>query len=120
MCKKMAFSYTFSHILPRSVASLPRFGTPLTNPGCTTVTAIAKGTRVHAPPPAPLIGVLKNTRRGSRGLVLCHFTNNGFQCARNVVFIHEFSKNLPTVGGGKKTPTPSPRSVASLPRFGPR
>ena len=41
---------------PRSVASLPRFGPPLTNPGCTTVTGIAKGTRGHAP--APLIGVM--------------------------------------------------------------
>ena len=40
---------------PRSVTSLPRFDTPLSNPGCTTVTGIGKGTRAHAP--APLIGV---------------------------------------------------------------
>ena len=33
----------------------------------------------------------------------------------NAVFRHKFLKNLPTVGGG----TPSPRSVASLPRFAP-
>ena len=36
---------------PRSVASLPRFGTPLTNSGCTTVTAIAKGHKGPCPPP---------------------------------------------------------------------
>ena len=40
---------------PLSVTSLPCFGPPLTNPGCTTVTGIAKGTRGHVP--APLIGV---------------------------------------------------------------
>ena len=61
MCKKMTFSDTNfekspyrgrgKHTLPRSVASLPRFGPPLTNPGCTTVTGIAKGTRGHAPAP---------------------------------------------------------------------
>ena len=51
-----------SHSLPPLVASLPRFGPPLTNPGCTTVTGIAKGTRGHAP--APLIGVKKIQRRG--------------------------------------------------------
>ena len=27
---------------------------PLTNPGCTTVTGIAKGTRANAPPPPPV------------------------------------------------------------------
>ena len=37
------------------LASLPRFGSLLTNPGCTTVTGIAKGTGTHAPP--PLIGI---------------------------------------------------------------
>ena len=42
---------TPSHTLPRSVALLPRFGPPLTNPGCTTVTGIAKGTKGHAPAP---------------------------------------------------------------------
>ena len=35
--------------------------------------------------------------------------NNGIQCAINVVFIHEFSKNLPTVGGGGETPLPHHR-----------
>ena len=42
---------------PRSVALLPRFGPPLKNPGYTTVTGIAKGTKGHARPPPPLIGV---------------------------------------------------------------
>ena len=44
------FIHEFSKILPsvggdfpRLVASLPRFGPPLTNPGCITVTGIAKG-----------------------------------------------------------------------------
>ena len=39
------------------LASPPRFGSLLTNPGCTTVTGIAKGTGTHAPPPPPLIGI---------------------------------------------------------------
>ena len=38
-------------------------------------------------------------------------------CKNSIFFIHEFAKNLPTVGGGH--PTPSPRSVAPLPRFSP-
>ena len=42
---------------PRSVASLPRFGPPLTNPGCTTVTGIAER---HKGPCFPLMGVKKN------------------------------------------------------------
>ena len=48
-----------------------------------------------------------------------HITNpliNAIQCARNFVFIHKFSKNLPTVGGGE-TPLPHPppsRSLRSL------
>ena len=42
------------HSLPRLVASLPRFGTPLTYLGCTTVTGIAKGPKG---PCSPLIGV---------------------------------------------------------------
>ena len=64
MCKKMPFSDTNFEKSPyrgrgkppptpspRSVALLPRFGPPLTNPGCTTVTGIAKGTKGHAPAP---------------------------------------------------------------------
>ena len=42
-----------------------------------------------------------------------------FNEQEDAVFIHEFSKNLPTVGRGG-TPLPHPRLVASLPRFGPR
>ena len=38
-----------------------------------------------------------------------------FNVHENAVFIHEFSKNLPTVGGGHLPPTPSPaRSLRSL------
>ena len=73
MCKKMLFSYTNYHHTqkkisyrgrgnppptpsPRSVASLPRFGHPLTNPGC--ITGIAKGHKApFPPPPPPLIGI---------------------------------------------------------------
>ena len=40
-----------SHTLPRSVASIPFFAPPplppLTNPSCTIVTGIAKGTMTH-------------------------------------------------------------------------
>ena len=38
-----------------------------------------------------------------------------FNVQENAVFIPEFSKNLPTM---VPPSTPSPRSVASLPRFG--
>ena len=34
--------------------------------------------------------------------------NNAIQCARNVVFIHKFSKNLPTVGGKNPSHTLPP------------
>ena len=104
--------------------SLPRFGTPLTNPGYTTVTGIAKGTRPHAP--APLIGVKYFLKEGgSRELVYVTShnqpPNNAIQCARNVVFITfhtRIFKKSPyrTWEGGIYT---LPRSVASLPRFGP-
>ena len=71
MCKKMPFSDTNFEKSPyhgrgkppptpsiaRSVASLPRFGPPLTNPGCTTVTGIAKCTWGHAPAPLALAPV---------------------------------------------------------------
>ena len=52
---------------PRLVASLPRFGPLLTNPGCTTVTGIVKG---HAPMP-PLIGGKRNSIRGV-GVGVCY------------------------------------------------
>ena len=44
-----------------------------------------------------------------------------FNVHENAVFIPppKIFKNLPTVGGGNPPPTPSPRLVASLPRFGP-
>ena len=85
MCKKIPFSdtnfekspyrggETVPH--PSPAPSLPRFCPPLTNPGCTTITGIAKGTRGHAP--APLIGVeYIFKRRGSRGVGMSlHITN---------------------------------------------
>ena len=44
-----------------------------------------------------------------------------FNEQENAVFIHEFSKNLPLPSeGGTPLPHAPPRSVASLPRFGPR
>ena len=36
-----------------------------------------------------------------------------FSVEENAVFIHKFSKNLPTVGGGTPSPPP-PRSLRSL------
>ena len=120
---------------PRSVASLPRFGTPLTNPGCTTVTGIAKGTRAHARPPWLEWNNFFKEKGVYRELVLVtshnqppnnafngwylslHITNlliMVFNVQENAVFIHEFSENLPTVGGGNPHPPPPP-----LGRFAP-
>ena len=113
MCKKKPFSYTNFQKSPYRgkppptpspslVASLPRFGIPLTNPGCITVTGIAKGYKPPPPPSPPLdLSKKKNffERRGSRGLVYVTShnqpPNNGIQCVRNVIFIHKLSKNLP-------------------------
>ena len=38
---------------------------------------------------------------------------------KNFLFDTQIFKNIPIVGGGTPPPTPFPRSVASLPRFGP-
>ena len=51
---------------PRSVASLPRFDLRLTNPGCTTGTAIAKKYKGPCPPP---LDWSKKLKGGSSGLV---------------------------------------------------
>ena len=135
MCKKMPFSDTnFEHSpysgrgkplphLPTLGRFAPSLWPMLTNPGCTTVTGIAKGTRGHAP--APLIGVNNFSKKGGVGdwyIVTSHNEppNNAIQCARNVVSYTNFQKNLPTVGGGKPLiPTPSPLSVTSLPLLWP-
>ena len=101
---------------PRSVASLPRVGTPLTKPGCTTV---AKRTRAHAL--APLIGVTLNNffKEGRVGgwYMSLHITNTMAFNVQEMLFSYtNFQKNLPT---GHTPPPPPPGSVASLPRFGP-
>ena len=51
---------------PHSVAFTPSIWPPLTNPGCITVTGIAKGQKG---PCSPLIEVKEFFKRGSRGLV---------------------------------------------------
>ena len=58
-----------------------------------------------------------------QGIGLCQYIttpHNGiYNVQKNASFKHKYKKNLPTVGGGKPPPTPSPRSVASLPRTTP-
>ena len=121
MCKKFRFhTHTFkkSPYRGRGETPLPPLGRfapslwpPLTNPGCTTVTAIAK---MHKAPCSPLIGVKENFEKGGymRDLYTCHLTLlpppliMSFNVEENAVFIHEFSKNLPTVGGGHPLPLP--------------
>ena len=89
--------------------------------GCTTVTCISKGRRAHAPPP-PLIGIKINKKGGVGDWSMpLHITYPLIQMAINVqgyaVFIHKLFYKSPYRGRGE--PTPSPRLVASLPRFGP-
>ena len=98
-------------ISPRSVALLPSFGPPLTNCGCTTVTGIAKG---HKGSCSPLNWNKINFVKGENGIGICHLTYPlimAFNVQENVVFIHEFSKNLPTV-------TPRRPLLPTLPPLG--
>ena len=125
ICKKSPYRGrgVFSHTLPPLGRFAPSLWPPLTNPGCTTVTAIAK---MHKGPCSPLIGVKEILKRGGggyRGFVYMppHTNtpppNNVINVEENAVFIHEFSKNLPTVGGGdtpSHTPPPPARSLRSL------
>ena len=93
---------------------------PLTNPGCTTVTGIAKGTRGHAP--APLIGVKSFfKRRGGVGnwYISLHIINPHLIMPFNVQemsFSYTNSQKISLPWEGE----PSPLSVTSLPCFGPR
>ena len=91
----------------------PSLCPPLTNPGYTTVTGVAKGGGVQGPsPPPPLIGETKQKwKRGS---------NKSFNVPKQAIWIHIISKiSLPWGEGDTPPPTPSPRSVTLLPRFGP-
>ena len=111
--------------LSRSVASLPRFGTPLTNPFLhhRHLHTVAKSTRAHAL--APLIGVTLNNffkEGGVRGWYMSLHITNPLIMAFNVQersfsYTNFQQQKSPYRGRGK--PTPSPRAVASLPRFGP-
>ena len=101
---------------------------PIDRPGCTTVTGIAK---MHKGPWSPLIGVKEIFKRGNIYGIGTYATSHNyplimsFSVEENAVFIHKFSKNLPTVGGGTPPlPHPPPLarsarsgSVASLPRI---
>ena len=88
---------------PHSVASLPRFDPPMTNPGC-----IAKDTSPHAPPP-PLIGTKEIFKQGVEdwyNFMPLHITYP-LTMAFNVqkcCFHTRIFKNLPTGGRGE---TPS-------------
>ena len=88
--KKIPFSYTNFHSLGSLLSGLP-----LTNPGCPTITGIARGHKR----PCPLLPrwlEQMNFKRGER-IGVCHFTylppNNGI-CARKFHFHTQFSKNL--------------------------
>ena len=140
MCKRMLFSYTYFQKSPYRggnpppphppPAGLIRFGPPLTNPGCTTVTGTAKGHK--GPCPAPLIGVKENFKRGSihrdwyMPLRITYPLTMAFNVQENAVFITRIFNNnkisLPWEEGRRETPlphAPSPRSVASVLRFAP-
>ena len=110
---------TPSHTLPPLGHFAPLLLPPLTNPACTTVTGNAKR---HKGPCSPLIGVKEMFKGGNiLGLVHIYATSHNyplilsFSVEENAVFIHKFSKNLPTVGVRHPPPTPSPpRSIRSL------
>ena len=67
----------------------------------------------------PLIGV-KEILKGGIYMGLVHYATSHnypliiFSVEENAVFIHEFSKNLPTVGAGTPPPTPPPPPPRSL------
>ena len=107
----------------RSVAFPPLFWPPLTNPVYTTVTGVAKGGGHGAIP--PLIGALKNDKRGkkSRGLIICHYTihnlppnNDIYKCKRGDFDSRIFKKSPYIVGGGEDTPC---HTLPPLGRFAP-
>ena len=116
MCKKcrfhtQIFTKSPSHTLPPLGHFAPLLWPPLTHPGCTTVTGIAK---MHKGPWSPLIGVKEIFKRGNiMGLVhmpphittplYCHLVWKKMPFSYTI-----FQKNLPTVGGGKPPPTPLP------------
>ena len=127
--QEMSFSYShkFSKNLPPTPSPPPPLGhfapllwPPLTHPGCTTVSGIAK---MHKGPWSPLIGVKEVFKRGAIYGIGTYATSHNyplimsFSVEENAVFIHKFSKNLPTVGGGTPPPTPSPPPPRSLPRI---
>ena len=98
---------------------------PLTNPGCTTVTGIAK---MQKGPCSPLIGVKEIFKRGNIYGIGTYATSHNyalimsfsmFSVEENAVFIHEFSfKKSHYRGRGDTTPSPPPppppRSLRSL------
>ena len=108
-----------SHTLPPLDHFTPLLWPPLTNPGCTTVTGIAK---MHKAPCSPLIGVKEMFKRGKVYGIGTYTTLHNyplimsFSVEENAVFIHEFSttKNLPTVGGGSPSHTVPPRSLPRI------
>ena len=68
---------------PRSVASLPRFGPPFTNPGCTTVNdGIARGHKGACP--APLIRVQEIWGQAVNYPLII-----AFNVQEKAIFIHE-------------------------------
>ena len=120
--RNVVFIHKFSKKLPTVGGgnTLPPLGhfapllwPPLTNPGCTTVTGIAK---MHKGPCSPLIGV-----KEIMGLVHNYATSHNyplimsFSVEENAVFINEFSTkkiSLPWEGG--HPPPAPPRSLRSL------
>ena len=116
---------TTSHTLLPLGHFAPLLWPPLTHPGCTTVTGIAK---MHKGPWSPLIGVKEVFKRGNIYGIGTYATSHNyplimsFSVEENAVFIHKFSKNLPTVGGGTPPSHTLPPSLArslGLGRFAP-
>ena len=108
-----------SHTLLRSVASLPRFsGPPLTNPGCTTVTGVARGHK--RPCPLPVDWSKRIFFKGRVGdwymplQIAYPHAIMAFNVQVNAVFIHTFSKKI-SLPEGETHPLPA----RSLPRFDP-
>ena len=113
---------TPSHTLPPLGHFAPLLWPPLTNPGCTTVTGIAK---MHKGPCSPLIGVKEIFKRGNKYGIGTYATSHNyplimsFSVEENAVFIHKFSKKKSPYRGRGDTPLPHPpppppRSLRSL------
>ena len=96
----------------------PLLWPPLTNPGCTTLTGIAK---MHKGPCSPLIGVKHFFKGGIYGIGTYATSHTyplimSFSVEEIAVFIDEFKKKSPYRGRGDTPSHPPPPSLAPLAR----